>query len=338
MDTDTSKLVRTCETALAHGLDYLLERLGPDGTYAVVGRELAAYYKLPYVLWKLGHAQQARLSLEYILNEFLDADGSLRKGGQETANSIYITHTRNYMNTWLVRGAVALDCKDAAEQMLGYLKTQQHAETGGVYARPAAERTDIGTTSAFGVAALDAGDLESAIRAAKFLLLALNSQHTENDLYLCLEGKTLMREFPKEQEVFFVIRTQETNQAYWYIGIAMAFLARLGRQAADDTYIDAAQKFREIVANCAEDKFAKIASGKVGWGMKTLYQATQDKNLLGPVAQIAKNLCAIQLKDGQWTLPGFQDSSSQEAVAVTLDITVEIALWVTELKELLNSV
>lgn len=335
MATETEKLVENCQAAVTHGVNYLLDRLRPDGSYADVGVDLVAYYKSPYVLNRLGHPQRARRTLDFLLATFLDADGSLRKPGQETTNPGYATYLVNYMHTWVVRGAAALDDQQAVRHILGYLNTQQNATTGGVCRRRDVDRVDLGTTAALGVAALDAGDLDLAVRAGKFLIAALARQPGGDEVFLCFEQADPVREFPQAESVFFVIRTGEPAQAYWVPGIAIVFLTRLAAQTSDDAYLDGARAFVGIVDRCADDKYATLAGGKVGWGMKTLHHATGDKKSLDAAATIAQNLCTAQIDDGRWTRAD-PDDIAPTALAMTVDITAEISLWVHELRELLR--
>ena len=153
MNKNPSPLAEQCEDAVNHAVAFLFDHLGPDGSYPTAAHDLVAHYKTPLVLKALGHPERASRALEFILETFLDEHGDLKRPGRKTDNAIYATHLSHYMNSWVVRGACALDRRDVAARLLEYLKTRQDPDTGGVCTKEGEMETDIGTAAAFGHAA-----------------------------------------------------------------------------------------------------------------------------------------------------------------------------------------
>ena len=334
MNAKPSLLSRQCEEAVRLGVAFLLDHLQPDGSYSDVIDDLVAHYKTPFALKELGYSQEARKTLGYVLNTFLDEDGDLQRPGRKTDNAVYAAHLSHYMNSWVVRGAVALDQNEATAGMQAYLKTQQDAETGGVYTSRGSTQAGVGTTSAFGIASLDAGDTPAARRAAEFLMFALDNQPTEGAFHLCFSGRQPLLAFSAEDAAFSVIRMNEQAQAYWVLGMAMAFLTQLADESGGTHFLDAARRFMKLFTACASDKCSVLASGKVGWGIKTLYQHTGDRDLLDVAADITRKMLALQWQDGRWS---FAERDAEETVsAVTIDVTTELLLWTHYLGELFD--
>jgi len=275
MSGELQELAGRCGAAAEVGIGYLLKRYDGGGFYKNVAGDLVAHYKSPYVLWRLGAEDKAAAVLGHILGEFLDEDGDLQRNGPCTRNPVYADNLHHYMNSWVVRGAAALGTRDAGEKMLGYLKTQQDGQTGGVFTRRGAKSADVGSTAAVGMAACDMGDMDVASGAGRFLLSALDSQPGGEDFYLRFRGAAPVREFPEDTAGFHVIRAGVRNQAYWFPGFAMAFLCRLAVDAGEDAYTAGARGYLAVVANCADDKYSTLASGKLGWGMGALYRRSQ---------------------------------------------------------------
>ena len=327
---ESNSLAERCQTAADRGVAYVERYRRDDGAYANFADDLVAYYKTPFVWQYLGRTEQAQRSLEYLFNTFLDDDGDLRKKGEKTTNPVYSKHLDHYMNTWVVRGAVAQDRRPEAIRMLAYLKTQQDQASGGVKTRRDAEQVDVGTTAAFGIAALDADDLLAAVQAGDFLLAALDAQPDADKFYLRFEKGELVTTFSDDDAPFLVIRSADQGQSYWYPGIAMVLLTRLAEDTGKQVYEAGALRYMDFFDRCASDRYGTLASGKLGWGASGLYRRTADRNLFDAAAAVASSLIDLQLREGQWA---FSQDPDEPVSAATIDATVELALWSAVLGE-----
>ena len=336
MNAELHTLAEACSSAVRRGLDYLLGHYDPAGGETTLARNLVAHYKMPYVLARLGRADVAGGAMDHIANEFLDEQGDLRRQGSKTLNPVYADHLDHYMTTWVIRGAAALARREAAEGMLEYLKTQQDGQTGGIGTRRGAGQADVGTTAAFGLAACDVGDIQAAAAAAGFLGLALDAQPTADALPLRFDGRNPVRQYPTDAAGFFVIHADAEGQAYWFPGIAVAFLTRLAMETGQDAHATRARDFMAFAMTCADDKYATLASGKLGWGAKLLGLHTGEAAFFHPARIVAENLLHVQRDDGRWTLPD-DGGGAQEDPAVTLDVTAEMSLWLLEAEDLFRS-
>ena len=329
MKAGSDKLADECGSGVKRGLDYLIQHYCPIRGNDSLARDLVAHFRMPYVFARLGRPEVADRAMDHISNEFFDGDGDLRRQGCKTRNSVYADYFDHYMNTWVVRGAAALERQQMAGAMLDYLKTQRDVQTGGIYSRRGSEETDMGATAAFGLAACDVGDVDSALAAGEFLGWVLDSQLAGDDLHLRFEGRKPVQQYPADVEAFYVIHADAEGQGYWCPGIAVALLTRLATESGRDAYAARARRFMSIIMGCADDKYATLASGKVGWGAKLLFLRTGETAFLDVARAVAENLIRMQLADGHWGLRQ-GGNAEQEEPAVMLDMTAEMSLWLFE--------
>src|SRR5688572_24766508 len=87
---------------------WLADHRDADGSYRA-SRDLAAYYKTPYAMSRLGHGEDAERVLAFVVDTFLGSEGDFNKQKPKSPQSFYADFLDLYMNGWLIAAATLLD-------------------------------------------------------------------------------------------------------------------------------------------------------------------------------------------------------------------------------------
>ena len=214
------------------------------------------------------------------------------------------------------------------------------AATGGFLTHDVSSEdgvTDAITTAHLGLAMLEAGKVDIATQAGKYLISLLNKQpNLEEGFYLRqnAEGK-LLTEFSDDQRALVFIDTQKENQLYFMLAYPVAFLTLLEKStkatwtAVTPPYIKTAIEYMNFLLSCHESVYSSEFSHKVAWACSLLYTVVQDKRYIEMIDRISQAFIDKQDQSGLW----YKDDPLK-----SYDQSAEIGLWFSEIRRNLECV
>jgi hypothetical protein len=315
---------------IRRAIDFLLEQQNADGSMYPVEEGAAGYYKVPYAFSLAGESEAGLKLLSWVRENNFAADGDFCGQFRRLPPHEFFYH---YTNAWLICGAAKLAQFDLAHKGVERLVQWQHPSTGGFLTMgPASDpdgEQDIMSTGAAGLACLYTGRLDSAVKVGENLRLIYDGQPSIDDsFYFVNDGHgKLVREWPEDKEVWYVIRTAEEKQWYFECGLAALFLTGLYRATGSEEWLELARKYLDWVERCADDRYATPQSGKVGWGAAALYAVTGEDKYRDVAATVADYLCDSQDHDGSWINPALESPARY----VVMDVTAEFAVLLSEI-------
>ena len=155
-------------------------------------------------------------------------------------------------------------------------------------AAPVVEEGDLRSAAA-GLAALDAGDEETARWAAQVCRSVVASQPDDVPGVAAAPG--------------LVVRAHAGPQPFSVLGTAVGFLARAFELWGDDADLDAAVELHDLTVALGDDVWDGPEAWRVGWGAALLYGVTGDEAFLATAERVADLLCETQRPDGTWGSP-----------------------------------
>jgi hypothetical protein len=213
-----------------------------------------------------------------------------------------------YPNAWMVCGAQKLGRHDIAYPGMRFLLGLQHPETGGF--RMQRDKMDaiqdVLNASQAGNACLNSGNLDAALKVGGFLRMMWDAQpYPDRELFFVYKpGVGLRTEFPDERQRLHSIRVDTPRQAYFNMGIAAAFLARLTMATGDTTWADLGAQYLEIGFNVLDELYETAQVGKVGWGAALIYVVGGDERHLRLAERVGEAMIAQQTDTGGWDNTG----------------------------------
>lgn len=293
-------------------VQWLEMHIQDDGSYGEKAKDLACYYKSPYLFSLLGKRQTANRMLDYIGEHFMLSNGDFAMSPTlKSENGVFNSYWP-YINGWIVIAAQRMGRFDLSYPGYAFL-----------------EKFDIGddafSTAHLGLVALYMGDKGRAERAGKQLelFLELNGKHPEA-FYLKMDhNRKLITAFSPEQAFFYKISAADSNQAYFMIGYPIAFLSQLYQATGQESYLAAAKSYFDFAGHCRGNIASFHFSHKVAWGAALLARITQDQREAALAKSIAGHLVHSQDASGCW-LKG-------EPSHTVFDQTAEVAIWLHEM-------
>lgn len=314
-------------------LEWLDSQLTEDGSYGDAVPDLASYYKSPYLYASAGKTKEANLLLDHIKNTFMRDNGDFTTAPDSKSENGAFVEYWAYTNGWIARAALKLGRKDVSDSAYKYLKTYFHPNLGGYTTnKPYGEGNnvvDVLTTAHLGLVALETGDTTVAKKAGDLLADFVEKQpDLSTNFYLRMSSdRKIGTEFPDDAAIFFTVRADQPNQAYFMIGYPLAFLGLLHRQMKASKYLDTAKKYMDFAMSCHDGIFSFYFSHKVAWGAAILANITGEKRCSEFAQKIGDYLLSIQDDEGTWL--------ASEPAHTSFDQTAEIAIWLKEIaKEL----
>ena len=123
----------------------------------------------------------------------------------------------------------------------------------------------------------------------------------------------------------YAIEASQGQQLYYFIGAAIAFLAKLYSITKEKSYFELANHFLDFAMRCHNDVYQTDAVGKICLGCAYLYQVTPEENYRLVARRIADYLVEDQRPEGYWMRGGKPTASSSAEFCVWLGEFVRIA-------------
>jgi hypothetical protein len=149
----------------------------------------------------------------------------------------------------------------------------------------------LGASALNGWAALEGGDDEAAVAAARFCARFAWEQPDD------VPGVLLGWEDGAPAEP--LARAHAAGQPYGDVGAAVVFLARSFEEVGDDDFLDAALELHDLVVAMGDGVWLP-AHTLVGWGGAVLYRVTGEDAFRATAERMADVLCEAQAPDGTW--------------------------------------
>jgi hypothetical protein len=294
------------------------------------GAHVDAYYKGSWALSLTGQAAAANRQLNYVRRNLLQPDGDfLPRGHDYHINVMYL-----YSNPYFILGSVAAGRLDVATPAVGFLLTQQSADHGGFYARRAepgrSEVCDTVCTSAAGLAALCAGQLQAARRAADNLAHVMALQPAPAERFfttLDAAGKLITDDSAR----YRLIEAGVKKQMWFAVGLPFAFAVKMLEATGETRYRDLAQSYMAFQER-GLDAWDVSSSGKAGWGCAMLYRMTGERRYREIALHIGEQIASKQDDSGSWLSLGSTGQGPGDVSVLTedgLDVTQEYVLWLS---------
>lgn len=298
------------------GASWLLAHQQPSGAFRPEGNTVATYYK---ALWALGSSGNGSAGLRlaaWIRDNALAPDGDFAGPdgrGSQSANA-------TYSNAWIILGAQRLGAFDvsypAARKLLrlrtphdGFYRVLPGAGPGAatpgseVYASGAVPATtDLLSTSMSGLACLAVGYADAAREAGDHIVRMWQRQPDlpRRVYFQWHDEEELLTDVPGEAAASFCIDAGATQQRYFQVGIAAAFLAKLFEVTGEESYLRVAREAIDVTTSFAADRYATPQSGKVGWGASYVYRLTGEARYSEIACAVGHGLLALQGGTGCW--------------------------------------
>jgi hypothetical protein len=333
----TRRFQMDAETVLEHGArgaEWLVERQESDGSWAgLTDPRIDGFYKASWALAETGHTDAAHRVLDYVNREFLLSNGDL--GPHEHPAFGEIHHL--YPNAYVIVGSARCGRYEVSGPTTRFLLTRQHPGTGGFYSQrgvPGQEsRTDTMSTSAAGMACLATGELDAARRAGEYLEDMAEAQpDTGAGFYFTTKPDgELRRTFEDEDDEWWaVVRTDESDQCWYAVGLPFAFLLQLAAATGEERYHALADWYFEFQQSCV-NPWSGGSSGKAAWATSMLYRRTGEERYREIALRIAEDVMIDdQNPDGSWGQGGEDGYAEVETDSLEnsdFDITAEYTLW-----------
>ncbi len=326
MVTETSLTSRITASRDA-GARYLAAQQRADGAIGEPERAgLGPYYKSLWALAAAGMPAEANRLATWIAANVMTPEGDFAgpmRGTLQDSNYAY-------PNAWMICGAQKLGRHDIAHPGLKFLLTLQHPETGGF--RMQRDKMDaiqdVLNASQSGNACLNGGFVDAALRVGAFLQMMWDAQpHPERELFFVYKpGIGLRTEFPEERQRLHSIRIDTPRQAYFNLGIAAAFLARLTMATGEARWVELGKSYLEIGYLVLDEMYETAQVGKVGWGAALVYGVAGEERHLRLAERVAEAMIAQQTDTGGWDNTGGYVND-----AIRAEVTAEFIVLLDEM-------
>lgn len=313
------------------GRDWLLQFANPDGSIGPV-QERLFYYRLPWTLALVGEIGTAHLLLGWIRDHMISAAGEF---AGISPQGIFAERYGSYPLACLLMGTSMLQRYDLVYPCLPALERWQDPETGGFRNGRSELETDtrqeIFPTAQGGMACLQVGNLQAAMRAGSWLERLWKAQpdpeHRLFHVYSTVEG--LINAGPEEEEALYITRKDDPWQHHFNGGIAAAFLTQFHMATKHVKWLDLAKSYQAFSMTTAECQFESKQVCKSGWGAGLLYVATGDPAYARWTVRLGDWFVDEQLEDGHWENTPYWNP--QPTVADNIEITAEFVMHLANL-------
>ena len=316
---------------VAKSIRWILTQQNPDGSLNPLEKGPVAFYKVPRALVMAGEHKAAQKLLDVVQRESFEDNGDFT-GKVGTFHEAHWT----YANCWFVWAAQVLSRFDMAYRGMSYLLTHRDPHTGGYCARTpygagdgTSQQEDMLSTSFTSFVGLHLGLLDEARQGAEFLRQLLDQQPGPQErlfLRMAPDGELITQIPPDDPEPrHYVVETGQGTQFYYFVGAAIAFLAKLYTITNDRSHLDLAEDFLQFAQRCHDDVYETDAAGKICLGCTHLYKITGQEDYRAIARRVGDFLVADQHADGYWMRGGKATASSSAEFCVWLGEFSQIA-------------
>ena len=299
-------------------VDFQLRFQQPDGGYIWEGFARNAYHKQTYSWMMSGEYGRAQRLLNWVKANTLLPDGGLKDYNGDT-----------YRLAWFFQGAHRLGRFDISYPVMDYLLSCQ-TESGGWPVFEEDAYTRVLPTAWAGVAALYAGRVDVAERAAAWCVSLLEQQNDDTKFYyeMTPAGKLVtLQSDPKARH----IDATQPKQPYWEVGLPQMLMCRMFTVTGYKSYIDQAARFFERHRTLHDDRFTHTGSGKSSLANAVYYLLTDDERARDAVMEFCDHLVETQTEEGSWLV------RDDAPLLNRIDAAAEFSVWLQENAAILES-
>jgi len=212
----------------------------------------------------------------------------------------------NYMDGWVAIGSWLLCDYGFADRVAQRLGSQQDEATGGILTGPrkwaGRRRYDLATAASCGRAFLLTGRREAALRAAGFLVGALEHQTDRaTGLDLCFDSKWNPLDAPDPSErTYYRLEVENRGEKVWFPAFGCAFLCEAHQVSGREVYLKAAREYFKVISRTPEFRARTLANGKSGWCAGLLALATGEPQYFDAVRWLVPNVLGRQSEEGDF--------------------------------------
>ena len=314
-------------------IQWILTQQNPDGSINPTAKGAVAFYKVPRALAMAGETVAAHRFLDVVQRDAFQDNGDFTGKVGEFHEAHW-----TYANCWLVWTGLVLSRFDMAYRGMDYLLSHRDPNTGGYCARTpyhdgdghdAGHQQDVLSTAFTSFVGLHLGLVDEARQAAQFLRRLLDLQPSPGKrLFLRMTpGGRLVTDVPTDdpEPRHYVIEAPQPTQFYYFVGAAIAFLAKLYTITQDRSHLDLANEFLQFALGCHDDVYQTDAAGKICLGCTHLYAINGQEHYRVIARRVADYLVADQHADGYWMRGGKPTASSSAEFCVWLGEFLRIA-------------
>jgi hypothetical protein len=314
------------EEARDKGVAHLLTQQRVDGAIGEPERDgLGPYYKTLWALTCAGRVAEANRLATWIAHELLTEEGDLAG----PMRGKLFDRSYAYPNAWITIGAHKLGRYDISRRAMEFLLLLHH-ETGGFRVERDNEDAvqDVLNSAQAGNACLVTGHIAEAKSVGRFLRTVYEAQpEPERELFFVYKpGQGLRTEFAEERQKMHSIRHDTPRQAYFNMGIAAAFLARLAMATGDASWAVLGHSYLQLAFNTLDEMYETAQVGKVGWGAALVYQTTGDEKMRHLAERVAEAMLTQQTESGGWDNTGGYVND-----AIRTEVTAEFVVLLDEM-------
>lgn len=255
------------------------------------------YYKAPQLLVMAGLRTKAGRVAKYVRDHFIDEQGGL------TGPPAFGLENRVYAMGWLTFGAVATERFDLSTALAGRLLVMQDAHSGGIVLPDADAGEEVGEvcfTAGVGMGLAAAGKLDAARLVADRMVTMLDVQPEPGRYYnrFRRDGSVVARPARAAWQKMYDLAEPEQRPAnYATVVLALVWTARA---TGERHYLEAAQRYVDMVYAHQADPAHFGRATKFGWAMLALYEDTGNPQLLAHARHLGDVLLTHQSDDGLW--------------------------------------
>lgn len=298
-----------------------------DGTLPARPMVVESCYKGLWALVRAGYPDRA-MALADRVAEWVAADGDVP---QPRSDEAFLTTHYLYANAYLALGAHVLGRFDLSRSLYGFVRSRQ-TDCGGFLSQgPGYDddpSLDTVSTSIAGLTAIYLGDVETGVRAARFIGEVWERQpEPEKTFYSTTTPAGELVTAGSADEPHRAIDVRDPEQDWYFIGIATVFLPALHEATGDPRYLDLARELLDYLGEaCSPGAFTDASSGKSGVGAAHVYRLTGEQRYRDIATRVAQFLIDFQDPSGCWREEPDGNAPSELAWS-DMDMTVEYVLW-----------
>jgi len=319
------------EQGAAKAARWIVRHQGADGTPPSRTDVIESAYKGIWSLAFTGHSQAAQLLAEWYRRRLAeDGDFPCRREEGAFLDGHYL-----YANGYIAIGARVAGRFDLAQPAIDFIATRQHLATGGFFSNgphiaSPVERMDTVSTSISAWAAIFAGRLDIARRAAEFLEAVIESQPDPRTFFFPTMGPSgTLLDTPVGAESHVVMDVGDADQDWYFIGLPPIVLAQLYAATSETRWLDLACRYLDYLdTSCNPGAFNDFSSGKSGVAAAHLFRLTGRNRYREIALHVADFILSKQTSWGFFC----ENSEIYGGPAITLswsdlDMTLEYVLW-----------
>jgi hypothetical protein len=267
--------LETYQQAANSARAWITSQIGEDGSLGSDNRDLACYYKLPYLMQLAGRVVETHRLLDFVSANSQRPNGDFATSEpQKTADPVLSLYP-GYIN-----GSIAMAAHKAGRFEISlpapdHLRGFHDSKSGGFMLEQAGagneSPVEVLMTAHLAMAVLYLGDLQWAIGAGRILQQFLDLQPDIGHRFLLRMalGGGLQTDFPAEAAGLHVIDAEQPGQAWLFIGYPIASLARPALATGDRGFLFSASRHFDFAHRHGERPVAEHFAHKVAWARRS---------------------------------------------------------------------